>query len=50
MVTGSEAFVSASGWKVSQQRHFASIFLFMVRVLFLIVACLNHGEGSDRYT
>lgn len=46
----SKVFVSASGPKVSQQRHFVSILLVMVRVLFLIVACLNHGEGSDRYT
>lgn len=46
----SKMFVSASGWKVSQQRHFVSIFVVRVRVLFLIVACLNHGESSDRYT
>lgn len=47
MVTGSEVFVSASGCIISQQRHFASVFFVMVRVLFLIVASLNHGGGSD---
>lgn len=50
MVTGSEAFVFPSGSKVSLQKHFVSIFVVLVRILFLIVACLNHGEGSDRYT